>query len=139
MALIELQLDPSRRDLRLFAGVWLPLFFALLGGLIWHRSGSLPAAAAIWVPALAVSVVGLAAPGFARLVYVGMLYAAYPIGWLVSTLILASIYYLLITPLGLAMRVVRRDALRLRRGREPGSYWVAHRPPERAERYFGQF
>jgi hypothetical protein len=139
MALIELRLDPSRRELRLFAGVWFPLFFALLSGLVWHRTGSLPAAAALGGSALALAAVGLAAPGFARLLYVGMLYAVYPIGWTVSTLILASIYYLLITPLGLAMRAVRRDALRLRRARDAESHWVAYRPPERAERYFGQF
>jgi hypothetical protein len=76
-----------------------------------------------------------------------MLYAVFPIGWTVSLLLLAAIYYLVLTPIGLAQRAVGRDALRLRKDhsarspqspQSPQSYWVPYEPPENAERYFGQ-
>ena len=55
MALIEPNLDPSPRELRRFGAIWLPGFFALIGGAVLYRTGSLPAAAAIWSGALFVS------------------------------------------------------------------------------------
>jgi hypothetical protein len=138
VALIELDLNPSKRDLRLFGLVWFPLVFAVIGALVLFRTGSLPVAAAIWGGGLAVSVVGLLVPAFLRLVYLGVLHAVYPIGWAVSSLLLATIYYLVITPMGLALRAVGRDALKLRRDRSARSHWVPYEPPESAERYFEQ-
>jgi hypothetical protein len=153
VAMIDLNSNPSRRDLRLFALVWFPALFALIGGIVFQRTGSLPVAGAIWGGALAVSAVGLLVPAFMRLVYLGMLYAVFPIGWTVSLLLLAAIYYLVLTPIGLAQRAVGRDALRLRKDhsarsprsprspqspQSPQSYWVPYEPPENAERYFGQ-
>ena len=38
-------------------------------------------------------------PDWARPLYVGWLYAVFPIGWTISHLILAVIYFLILTPI----------------------------------------
>jgi Saxitoxin biosynthesis operon protein SxtJ len=46
----------------------------------------------------------------------------------VSPILLALLFYLVITPVGLLMRALGKDPLRLRR-RESSSYWIARQPP----------
>jgi len=139
VALIEANLDPSRRELRRFAAIWLPSFSALFGGVLLYATGSLVAAAAIWSGALLVSVLGLRFPGFMRVVYVGLVRLAFPIGLVVSALLLAFIYYLVITPIGVVLRWFGRDPLLRLRDEAATSYWIRYDPPEEAERYFEQF
>jgi hypothetical protein len=139
MALINPNLDPSARELRRFATIWLPGFCALLGGAVFYRTGSLGTAAAIWAGALFVSGLGLWSPRFMRLVYLGLVRLAFPIGLVVSTLLLAFIYYLVITPVGIVWRACGNDPLQRARNELAGSYWIRYSPPEQAKRYFEQF
>ena len=48
---------------------------------------------------------------------------------LVSPLMLAVIYFAVITPTGLAMRLLRHDPLRLRPAPDAKSYWIERSPP----------
>lgn len=139
MALIKPNLDPSARELRRFATIWLPGFLALLGGVVWYRTGSLRTAAAIWSGGLLVSGLGLWSPRFMRLVYVGLMRVALPIGLVVSTLLLAFIYYVVITPVGIMWRAFGNDPLQRARDDLADSYWIRYSPPEQAKRYFDQF
>jgi hypothetical protein len=139
MALIELDLNPSRRTLRWFAAIWWPAFFGLVGAIVLHVTGSLPSAAAVWGIALLVSVVGLLSPRFMGLVYVGWMCVVYPIGWLVSHLILAVVFFLVITPIGAVASLVRRDPLKLRFDASRSTYWTRYEPDDETSRYFEQF
>ncbi len=139
MALIELDLNPTRRALRWFGALWFPGFFAIVGAIVLHGTGSLAAAGITWGGALLIAAAGLLSPRFMRVVYVGWMRAVYPIGWLISHLMLAVTFYLVITPIGLLMRLVRRDALKLRSGGSGPTYWTPYEPDERASRYFQQF
>jgi hypothetical protein len=139
MALIELKVDPSRRELCLFGMVLLPAFLALVGAMIWMASGSSRTAIAIWSIGLCVSVIGMMYLPFMRLVYVTWMYAAYPIGWTVSHLMFASVYYLILTPLGLLLRVVRKDQLERRFEPSIRSYWVPRKQIEDVDQYFRQY
>ena len=47
MTVIEINRSPSRQDL-LWFGLLLPVFFAIVGALVWRRTGSLPPAVAVW-------------------------------------------------------------------------------------------
>jgi hypothetical protein len=139
MALIDINRNPTLRELRQFAGIWFPAFFALVGGIVWYKSGSLLAASIIWIVALAVSVLGYFLPGFMRWIFVGWMMAAFPIGWTISHLILAVIFYLIITPIGLLVRLIVGDPMQRRFDRAAKSYWVAHNPGGNTSRYFQQF
>lgn len=138
MALIELKLDPSRRELRVFGGVLFPAFFLIVGAMTWQIAGSLQAAVVIWTLALVISAVGLIFLPFMRAVYVAWMYAVYPIGWTLSHLMFALVYYLLFTPFGLVMRILGRDPLGLRIERSGESYWVRRKQVEGVDRYFRQ-
>jgi hypothetical protein len=65
--------------------------------------------------------------------------AAFPIGWTVSHLLLAAVFYLLIAPLGLLLRTFGRDKLKLREDRSPATYWTPRPPSKPLSRYFRQF
>ena len=139
MAMIEINWNPSRRELRQFAGIWFPAFFMLVGGLVWYHNGSMQLTAVIWGAALFVSVVGFFVPSFMRWIFVSWMVAAYPIGWLVSHVLLGIIYFLILTPIGLVMRLLAEDPMRRKFDRGAKTYWVPHNPGGNMKRYFRQF
>ncbi|MCH7748918.1 MAG: hypothetical protein IH939_12575 [Acidobacteria bacterium] len=138
MAVIEINRNPSRRDL-LWFGLLLPVFFALVGVLVWRRTGALTSAAALWAVGGTLSALFALWPASRRRIYVGWMYAVYPIGWAVSHLLLGVVYFVVITPIGLALRLLRRDPLERRFDRAAPTYWVRHNPAGRIERYLRQF
>ena len=64
---------------------------------------------------------------------------AFPIGWTVSLLLLALVYYAVFTPIAVVFRLIGRDALVLRRQPDAASYWREHEAPADVRRYFRQF
>lgn len=48
---------------------------------------------------------------------------------LVSPVIMALLFYVTIVPIGLVMRVLGKDMMRLKRDPEHGSYWIVREPP----------
>lgn len=137
--MIELNLRPSNRELRWFAGLWFPVFWAIVGGLVWYRADAPGVAVAMWLAAAAVAAVGLIWPSAVRPIYVGWLIAAYPIGWTVSNLLLLGIYWLVLAPIGLVMRLAGRDPLTRRFDRQAKTYWSTRRPTDDKERYLRQY
>ena len=141
MALIEINKNPSGRELIWF-GVLLALFFGLIGALIYWQVWDLggPAVAYwVWSAAALVVAVYFLVPPVRKPLYLGWLYAAFPIGWTVSHLILAIIYYLVITPIGIIMKLCRYDPLQRKLDRSAKTYWKPHQSSEQPGRYFRQF
>jgi hypothetical protein len=89
--------------------------------------------------AVAIGIVGLIWPRVMRPIFVGWMCAAFPIGWVVSHFLLAAVFYLIITPLGLVMRLAGRDKLKLQIDRESKTYWTRRPSIPPASRYFRQF
>ncbi len=128
-----------RRTLREFAGLCL----AILGGLFalsWYRHQQAPNLAA-WVAAalgLLIGVPGLIRPNLIRPVYLGAMALTKPIGHVVGLVLLAVVYYGVMTPLALAFRMTGRDGLgRYRWGAD--SYWVDHVPTKDVRFYLRQY
>ena len=67
------------------------------------------------------------------------MYAALPIGVTVSYIILAIVYYLVVTPIGIGLRMAGVDPIVRRLDRSATSYWAPHEPPAETNRYFRQF
>jgi hypothetical protein len=137
--MLPINRHPSTRELRQFAAIWLPAFVAVVGGLIWYRTGSIAWASVAWLPGVALSVACWLAPSFARRVFIGWMTAAWPIGWLVSHLLLAAVYYLVMTPIGLTLRLAGRDPLHRHFDREAKTYWVPRATEIDPSRYLQQF
>ncbi len=139
MGLIRIDWHPPPKDLRVFSTAFL-VAAGLLGA--WLRFGhgaAWPAALAPWGAGAAVFAAGVVRPAAVRPVYVAMMAVALPIGLVVSTTVLAVLYYLILTPIGLAMRLSGRDHLGRRIDPAARTYWVPRRPPDSVRRYFRQF
>lgn len=115
------------------------LFF---GGLaLWHgwAHGEPRTALVLGVLAVTVGGAGIIWPAALRPVFVGWLALAFPIGWLVSRLLLLFLFAGLITPVALAFRAAGRDVLQRRRQRGQSSYWMRKPPPAGVKSYLRQF
>jgi fatty acid desaturase len=136
MSLIRINRNPSGRQLLAFGLAWLA-FLGLLGWESWLR-GRHSAAEIAWTLAAAVPVAGLLSRGLLRLVYLAMSYATYPIGFVLSRILLALVYYLALTPIGLTMRLFRYDPLYRRFDPNAKSHWERRTGTKTAESYFDQ-
>ena len=138
MSLVRIDHHPSRRQLMVFGFLWI-VFFAIAGKVVLSKTECMSAALAIWGVAVGVPLIGSVLPGFMRFVYVAMAYATLPIGLVISLVILAIIYYLAVTPIGLVMRLLRYDPMHRRFDPNANTYWFRRQDAGGTERYFRQF
>jgi hypothetical protein len=138
MRFSDIDFTPPRRKLRQFAALWIVFFAALAAWQAWgHERWTL--AAVLGILAVTVGPVGLARPEWLRPIFVGWMVLVFPIGWLVSHVVLAVMFYGLFTPLGLLFRLTGRDALGLRCQKDSTTYWQAKPQATNLRRYFRQF
>jgi hypothetical protein len=185
--MVEVKIDPTPREVRVFGLLWL-LFFAAVAAVAWWRPEGLVGAATIlgvaWVvsllfnpadrvtqlagialpllfgltglaagsglalPAVLGAVCGIGvvgalliwiAPPLGRRLYVGWMYAAAPVGWTISHVVLALVYYLVLTPVGLLVRLFGRDPMQRSLDTKAASYWIERKAQPEPARYFRQF
>jgi TRAP-type C4-dicarboxylate transport system permease small subunit len=128
---------PPRKMLRQFAGLFLLFFLALAARRVWHgqTDGWTAGLAAL---GLGVGTLGLVRPSAVRFIYTGWMIVAFPIGWTVSRIALALVFYVVITPVAFVFRMIQRDELRLHRPDGRGSYWNPKPGPGSVREYFHQ-
>ena len=139
MALIEINKNPSKKELAWF-GVLMAAFFGFIGFVAHHKFNAPTAAKVLWAAGVALPALYYAVAPIRRPMYLGWLYAALPIGWIVSHVLLGTIFYVLFTAVGLLMRLFGRDPMTRKLLPLTSSYWVEHRPCDaKPSRYFRQF
>jgi len=136
MALIEHK-DPTPSDLKWFGWIFMG-FFGVLGTLSWWRSHHLVAAMWLWCVGAGVGVMYYTLKPVRDPFFRLCISLTYPIGWCMSHVILGILYYGLFTPIGLFMRIVRRDPLERRFETLAATYWIPHDPGSDKRRYFKQ-
>jgi hypothetical protein len=127
---------PRPAVLRQFAGLCLVVF----GGLAAWRVADVGLdgpAIGLATAAAAIGLTGLVWPRTVRWIFTGWLIAVFPIGWVVSRVVLAILYYAVFTPLALVFRMMGRDALHLRRP-GTGSAWAPKPRPRSVDEYLRQ-
>ena len=140
MQLSDIPWHPSARMLRQFAG----LFVVFCGGLgCWEmlvRNRPL-VGMGLAIASAIVGAIGLLAPMMLRPLFVGWIVLVFPVGWVVSRLTLAILFFGLFTPLALIFRLARRDPLALRVGsrRYTDTYWESRSDSRDVRAYFRQF
>ena len=122
--------NPSSRMLRQFAA----LSLVCLSFVAWRLA--LPYA--VWGVVVAIGLLGLVWPRSVRELFVGLVIVTMPLGWAISHLLLATMFYGVFTPLGWCFRLVGRDALALRRTQRE-SYWEPRPQMADMRRYFQPF
>ena len=145
--LVELDLKPNDQTQKQFG--WIALVgFGALSAMAWFEVlifgfglGTARSAIALGFAALAVVslIQSLVFPRANWPIYVALTLMAFPIGFVVSYIIMGTLFYLLITPIGLAMRLFGRDPMMRRFEPDRASYWVESRGDRDKASYFRQF
>ena len=147
MAALDLNLNPSKRMLRQFGWAALVAFGLLAlyvnwkGGLFGFDFGKGARPVSIILAAIAILSAAFAAfaPQLNRPLYLFLAIVTFPIGFVLSYLIMGVIFYGLISPLGLLFRLIKRDALAIRGSDTEESFWVNRPEVRKKESYFRQY
>src|SRR5260370_29160003 len=130
--------NPAGKTLRQFAGAWL-VFFLAAGAHRYFVRGQHGIGLALGVMAAAVGVLGLARPAAVRWLFITCMALAFPIGWLVSQVMLLLMFYLIITPVSLLFRARGRDPLARKPAPGRASFWRPKPTPQDVRSYFRQY
>jgi Saxitoxin biosynthesis operon protein SxtJ len=134
----DIPFRPDRRTLRQFAALWLIFFLGMALFQAFVR-GRMNLGFSIGALAIVVGLAGLTQPESLRLIYVGWMVLAFPIGWTVSQVILLIMYYGVFMPIALVFRLIGRDAMERARRPDLESYWTPKPAPADVRSYFKQF
>ena len=130
--------EPTPRELRYF-GLMLAPFLVVVGALArWKWQAPL----AGWLLAsigIVVAVAYYALPSLRRPLFLAWRALVSPVQRAISYVVLAVIYYLVFTPVGLLQRLLGRDPMGRAFERDARSYFVRRRIASDPERYFRQF
>jgi hypothetical protein len=145
--LIDLNLRPDERTLRQFGFIALA-GFGFLAAIAWFEvlifSFGLGAARPFVAGAFA-GLAGLAAvfslvyPKANLPIYLGLTIVAFPIGFVLSYVIMGTLFFGIITPVALIMKVLGRDPLNRKFEPEAATYWVQGQGERAKATYFKQF
>lgn len=136
--MIEFKTTLTTKERYLFAAL-LPVFFALVGWFVFRRTGNREIGWWLCGGSLVISVLGIVWPPLLRGVFVLWMALAFPFGWIMSHLILFGIFFLVITPVALLMKLIGFDPLHRRADPNAATYWETRRLPSDTRRYFRQF
>lgn len=130
-------LPTTPADLRKFG--WLVgAVLAALGGLLWWR-GHGWAEWMTWI-GVALVVLGTVLPRVLKPVYLPWMVLALAMGFVMTRVILSIFFALVLIPVGLLFKVIRRDALHRKLDRAGGTYWIPKEYPirdrTRLEKFF---
>lgn len=123
------------RTVRVFGGVMIAGFGLIGAAARWL--GSPTTSVVLWSIGAAVGLLSLAWPGPARPVYRAWMAFAHVLGRINTTVLLTLFWLVMVVPLALVFKLIRRDALSRRIG--GASYWVEKRLPADSKAYFNQF
>jgi hypothetical protein len=141
--MIKFDLNPEQRVIRQFAwfavaGLPLIAWFVLsiIGTFTWSHPAFL-IVAGVGFAQLLLYIVGVHA--ISRWLFIGVTVLAVPIGFLVSHLMLAIIFYLLITPIGLLFRLTGRDVIGRKLDPKATTYWQTRDGERAPSSYFNLY
>jgi hypothetical protein len=132
-----IQWHPPARTLRQFG--WLcAIVFGGWGAKLVVTAEASSAGWGLVAVGLTAGLLGTLYPEILRPVFVGWMILVFPIGWAVSHLLLGLLFFGVFTPVGLLLRTLGKDSLRLQRGNATSS-WQDRTQETDLKRYFRQY
>lgn len=94
----------------------------------------------LWLGAagLLLAVTGIALPKALKPVFLALMIVATPIGIVIGEIAMLLIYFGVFFPIGLAFKLMNRDALQRKLDRNASTYWQAKAQPRNAASYYRQ-
>ncbi len=135
------EIDTSKKALRSFGWVVGGVLLVIAAVVGWRNDFALTTAAYVLGGIGGTLVVlGLAVPVVLKPIYRVWMALAVVLGFIMTRVILSVVYYLVMTPIGLAMRLFGKDPMHRRIDPDAASYWIEKsyddESPERLEKYY---
>ena len=139
MSMIEINWNPKKKELRDF-GLIAIIATILLSLLLYF----LKHLAIQWILIILgtgffIFLSSLISTKLTRIIYLGLTLLTFPIGYVVSFVVMTIFYFLIITPVGLVFKLAGKDPLHRNFDHDAKSYWQKRQSPDKIDRYFHQF
>lgn len=135
MSLLDLKAAPSRSVERWF-GLSLSTLFLVFALMLRHSASRV--SMALMVVGVLIGVIYYCIPGTRLRVIRAWQYFTYPLAWVISHLLLGTVFFGIVLPTGIMLRLLGYDPLRLKK-RDSASNWIHRREDDDISRYFKQF
>ena len=116
-------LETSDKSIRKFGAV-IAVGFGLIGTFIYLGTNNLDPAQWLWGIGLLFLILGFILPSVVKPFYRLWMLIAYLLGGFVSRIILTLLFYFVLTPIGLVLRLLGKDLLSKSASSSQESYWV---------------
>ncbi|MFH1791101.1 MAG: SxtJ family membrane protein [Candidatus Omnitrophota bacterium] len=131
------KIKSGKKELREF-GLTVGLILAILGGIALWRGK--PIGPYLLVPGILLAAAGIFMPHILKPLQKIWMGLAIVIGFFVSRIILSILFFLVMTPIGVMLRLCGKDILDQRMEREKDSYWHRRGPEKKTkESYNNQY
>jgi hypothetical protein len=125
--MLKMNFKPDPKALRQFA--WVAIVgLPLVAGLVLRLCGVFSWTHPVFLAAVGLGVAQavlfqIGVQAVTRATFVGLMVVAAPIGFVLSHVLMAVVYFLLITPMGLVFRLIGRDAIGRKWDAKAATYW----------------
>jgi len=128
---------PDARELRRFAIAMLIGFFVLGALSAWKTKGVHTGSIVLWSIGASLAVASFV-PKLGRIAYLAVYLPTSIIGYVVSNVMLTLMFFLVITPLGIIMKLMGKDVLQQRRP-DRTTQWTPVKETRNEDSYYRQF
>ena len=138
MTIADFNIKPSAKMLREF-GIIALFGFGLVGALLGLKWEAWTASYMLWALGAVSFVLALVQPRLLLPLYVVLMVVAFPIGFVISNVILLALYFGLFTPFSMVFRLIGRDTMKRKFEPEAESYWIKRTGSTPASQRFKQY
>jgi hypothetical protein len=133
----EINKNPSAKELIKFGATFLG-GMAVIGLLYYFVFHNEALAKGLWIAGGVVFVLSFVPP-VARILYILWMGLGITMGLVTSPIILALVFLVLITPVGLVFKLIQRDTMKRKMDRGAASYWEEYKETDDPATYVKQF
>jgi len=138
MTIADFNIKPSAKMLREF-GIIALFGFGLVGALLGLKWEAWTASYVLWALGAVSFVLAFVQPKLLLPLYVVLMVVAFPIGFVISNVILLALYFGLFTPFSMVFRLIGRDSMKRKFEPEAESYWIKRTGSTPASQRFKQY
>lgn len=138
MALVSLNLKPKKEFLRDFGDISLAMLTVLGLFFFWLDKVSTRGLIVFCIVGLVFYTASRISSVLIKPVYLTLIVVTFPIGWIVSHLVMAIFYYGVITPVAMFFKFRKRDVLCRSYDKQAETYWLKYDKKRTQKDYFNQ-